>query len=153
MLVTDGNEVLYAQGFALTDAAEGMKWYALEKPMEEWTDGGMLMLGQKFTREETIHLKNPVMSSGSAVQALASVMSGKAEAYIGHMKLWDIAGVLPMMSRLDIVGRLLNGKTMSCDLSNGAFDLDTTSDKCWALTASVRIARPGVLDRLAEKLS
>ncbi|MBP5674159.1 MAG: hypothetical protein J6X49_17375 [Victivallales bacterium] len=153
MLVTDGDNVLYTQGFALTDVVAGFKWAALEKPSDIWTDGGMLMLGQKFTREETIALKNPVMSSGSAVQALASVMSGKAEAYLGHMKLWDIGGVLPMMSRLDIVGRMLNGMTMSCDLSNGAFDLDTTSKRCWALNASVWIARPGVLDALSERLS
>ena len=152
MLATEGDDVKYAQGFDLSDAAADLRWTTLEKPSDTWTDGGMLMLGQKFTREERICLPNPVMSSGSAVQALASVMSGKAEAYIGHMKLWDIAGVLPMMNRLGIVGRMLNGMTMACDVTKGSFILDVTSPKCWALAASVRIARPGVLDALAEKL-
>ena len=152
MLVTDGDDVLYAQGFQLTDAAATLSWTALEKPSDEWTDGGMLMLGQKFTRQERLPLPNPVMSSGSAVQALASVMIGKAEAYLGHMKLWDIAGVLPMMSRLGIVGRMLNGMTMSCNLMDGEFNLDVNSPKCWALNASVWIARPKVLDALAEKM-
>ena len=122
-------------------------------PADEWTDGGMLMLGQKFTRQERIPLPNPVMSSGSAVQALASVMSGKAEGYLGHMKLWDVAGVLPMMTRLGIVGRMSNGMAIDCDVTNGAFNLDVASPKCWALNADIRIARPGVLDALAEKLS
>lgn len=153
ILATDGDDVKYAQGFKLTDDVASLPWTVLEKPSDEWTDGGMLMLGQKFTRQERIPLPNPVMSSGSAVQALASVMSGKAEAYIGHMKLWDIAGVLPMMSRLGIVGRMLNGMMMDCDITQGSFNLDVASPKCWALNASVYIARPGVLDALAEKLS
>ena len=61
--------------------------------------------------------------------------------------------VLPMMSRLGIVGRMSNGMSIDCDVTNGAFNLDVASPKCWALNADIRIARPGVLDELAEKLS
>ena len=153
MLATDGETVKYAQGFDLKNDVAALPWTCLEKPSDEWTDGGMLMLGQKYTRQEQIPLPNPVMASGSAVQALASVMCGKAEAYLGHMKLWDVAGVLPMMARLGIVGRMLNGMAMDCVVTNGAFNLDVASPKCWALNASIWIARPKVLDALAEKLS
>ena len=153
ILATDGESVKYAQGFDLETPAETLPWAVLDKPSDKWTDGGMLMLGQKFTRQEKIPLPNPVMSSGSAVQALASVMSGKAEAYLGHMKLWDVAGVLPMMTRLGIVGRMSNGMSIDCDVANGAFNLDVASPKCWALNADIRIARPEVLNALAEKLS
>ena len=153
ILTTDGESVKYAQDFELTDDAATLPWVVLDKPSDKWSDGGMVMLGQKCTRYEKIPLPNPVMSSGSAVQALASVMSGKAEAYIGHMKLWDIAGVLPMMMRLGIVGKMTNGMMMDCDITNGTFNLDTTSPKCWALNADVRIARPEVLNALLEKLS
>ncbi len=153
ILTTDGDAVKYAQGFDLTDDAASLPWTVLDIPADEWTDGGMLMLGQKFTRQEKLPLPNPVMSSGSAVQALASVMSGKAEAYLGHMKLWDVAGVLPMMSRLGMVGRMSNGMMIDCNVTNGAFNLDIASPKCWALNADIRIARPNVLDALTEKLS
>jgi fructose-1,6-bisphosphatase/inositol monophosphatase family enzyme len=73
------------------------------------------------------------VASGSAVEALAAVLTGQAQAYVGHMKLWDIAGLLPMMARLGISGRLADGGEISCQVTDGAFVLDLNSPACWSL--------------------
>lgn len=132
LLVTDGPRVRHYR-FANLDEALPAGWCELPVPAGAWQAGGVLMLGQQFCKNGVLRLPNPVVASGSAVQALTAVLTGQAQAYLGHMKLWDIAGILPMMARLGISGRLADGGEISDDVQSGGFVLDTRASTCWAL--------------------
>ena len=81
------------------------------------------------------------------------ILPGNAIAYIGHVKLWDIAGVLPMLCRLGFQQQLLNGAFMTENVAaEQVFDLDVASDTCWALKDTFVCARPSVLNYVRSKL-
>lgn len=150
ILATRNDQVIYARIPSLDIPVSDIDWTVLAPPPDAWSPGGMIMLGQRYTRYGRVTLPNPVLSSGSAVQALASVICNKAQAYIGHMKIWDVAGILPMMERLGILAILDNGTPMTCNVLGGAFDLDSKSKEFWGLADTVRIARPKALETLNE---
>lgn len=149
-LITNGNKVLYTDDTSLS--AEKWNWTNLTPPEDTWSKGGMVALGQNFTKNNTLPLKNPVLASGSAVQALSCLLTRRAIAYIGHMKLWDIAAMLPMLERLGFRTRLFNGLTVSTNITNGAFNLDLSSDNPWCLTDSMTCALPGITAKLLQSI-
>ncbi|MDD4538389.1 MAG: hypothetical protein PHT80_05190 [Lentisphaeria bacterium] len=133
ILVSEGKRVVHYRLAGLTAPLTAATRRELAPAAGAWQAGGVLMLGQRFCKSGQLRMPNPVVASGSAVEALAAVLTGQAQAYVGHMKLWDIAGLLPMMARLGVSGRLVDGSEISCEVTNGAFLLDMNSVACWSL--------------------
>ena len=133
ILVTEGEGVVHYRLAGLSAPLTAATRRELAAAAGAWQAGGVLMLGQRFCKSGQLRMPNPVVASGSAVEALAAVLTGQAQAYVGHMKLWDIAGLLPMMARLGVSGRLVDGSEISCEVTNGAFLLDMNSVACWSL--------------------
>ncbi len=134
ILVTSGDGVGHYRLAGLSAPLSVATRRELAPAAGAWQAGGVLMLGQRFCKSGQLRLPNPVVASGSAVEALVAVLTGQAQAYVGHMKLWDIAGLLPMMARLGVSGRLAaDGGAISCEVTKGAFVLDMNSPACWAL--------------------
>lgn len=134
ILVTCGGDgVRHYRLTGLSAPLSAATWRELAPVVGEWQAGGVLMFGQRFSKNGLLRLPNPVVASGSAVEALVAVLTGQAQAYVGHMKLWDIAGLLPMMPRLGISGRFADGGEMSCEVTDESFVLDVNSPACWAL--------------------
>ncbi len=150
--LTKGDSVMMATN--IVAPVEEWKWHVLPQPIDGWDPGRMITLGQRFTRNNTLPFKKtPVLTPGSAVHSLSCLLTGNAIAYIGHVKLWDIAGVLPMLSRLGFQQQLLNGAFMTEFISrDGVFDLDAESDTCWALKDTFICARPLALKYVKSKL-
>ncbi|MGI5922924.1 MAG: inositol monophosphatase family protein [Lentisphaeria bacterium] len=133
ILVTYGDSVRHYRLAGLSAPLSAATWRELTPVTGEWRAGGVLMLGQRFSKSGLLHLPNPIVATGSAVVALAAVLTGQAQAYVGCMKLWDIAGLLPMMVRLGISGRFADGGEMSCEVTEESFVLDVNSPACWTL--------------------
>ncbi|MBR4674416.1 MAG: hypothetical protein IKP00_08125 [Victivallales bacterium] len=149
--LTDGDAVKMATN--IHAPLDEWRWQTLTQPVDVWNPGRMITLGQRFTRERTLPFKNPVMTPGSAVHSLSCLLTGNAIAYVGHVKLWDIAGVLPMLCRLGFRQQLLNGALMTENiLRDNVFDLDMMSDECWALKDTFICARPNVLEYVRARL-
>ena len=149
--LTDGDKVKLATN--ITAPVEQWQWQTLPQPADGWNPGRMITLGQRFTRNNLVPFKNPVLTPGSAVHSLSCLLTGNAIAYIGHVKLWDIAGVLPMLCRLGFRQQLLNGAFMTENVSrDGVFDLDMASKTSWALKDTFVSARPEVLKYVRSKI-
>ena len=149
--LTDGDKVKLATN--ITAPVAEWQWQTLPQPADGWDPGRMITLGQRFTRNNLVPFKNPVLTPGSAVHSLSCLLTGNAIAYIGHVKLWDIAGVLPMLCRLGFQQQLLNGAAMTENVSrDGVFDLDMASETCWALKDTFVSARPEVLKYVRSRL-
>ena len=149
--LTKGDSVMMATNIAAP--VEEWKWQVLPQPIDGWDPGRMITLGQRFTRYNTIPFKNPLLTPGSAVHSLSCLLTGNAIAYIGHVKLWDIAGILPMLCRLGFQQQLLNGAFMTENVTaDQVFVLDTASEYCWVLKDTFISARPEVLKYVKSKL-
>ncbi len=149
--LTKGDSVMMATN--ITAPVEEWKWHLLPQPADGWDPGRMITLGQRFTRYNTIPFKNPLLTPGSAVHSLSCLLTGNAIAYIGHVKLWDIAGVLPMLCRLGFKQQLLNGAFMTENVTaDQVFVLDVASEYCWVLKDTFISARPNVLSYVRSKL-
>ena len=149
--LTKGDNVMMATNIAAP--MEEWKWHVLPPPADGWDPGRMITLGQRFTRYNTIPFKNPLLTPGSAVHSLSCLLTGNAIAYIGHVKLWDIAGMLPMLCRLGFQQQLLNGAFMTENVTaDQVFVLDVVSEYCWVLKDTFISARPTVLSYVRSKL-
>jgi len=116
----------------ISDSPTTWKWVDIPYAERPWSSGDMLTLGQKFTRaHRDLPFANPLLTSGSAVQALSSIVSGHSVGYVGIMKLWDIAGMLPILAALHIEMRLWDGTPVTNEIASGVFDLDFASSRCW----------------------
>ena len=152
MLLTHGESVMYADGIDVLEGSVPRQFRKLPKREEEWTDGGMLMLGQDVTRRCSTGLRNPVMSTGSAVQALASVILGRGMAYIGSVKIYDVAGIFPILSRLGFEIYLPGFGDVTMDLNTGYFDISADAPVRWKLKGNMRVGMPAVVDVLKNRL-
>lgn len=149
--LTDGDQVKLATGIKAPVA--DWNWHTLEKPEDGWNPGRMITLGQRFTRHDRVPFPNPLLTPGSAVHSLSCLLTSNAIAYIGHVKLWDIAGVLPLLCRLGFRMQLLNGTSMTENVvADDCFDLDTASAKCWSLKDTFVCAQPQVLEYVRKQL-
>ena len=151
VLVTDGPSVVMAEG--VSGPPSGWRWEELRPGPDEWNPGRLVTLGQDFTKGHLLPLPNPVLTPGSAVMALGWLIAGRAQAYVGHMKLWDIAGVLPMLARLGYRNITFGNREIVPDIFSGdVFDLDLGSAKCWRLRESFISGRPCAVSRLKEAI-
>ena len=149
--LTDGGAVRMATGIEAPVA--DWQWHTLEKPEDGWNPGRMITLGQRFTRQKPVPFPNPLLTPGSAVHSLSCLLTNNAIAYIGHVKLWDIAGVLPMLCRLGFRMQLLDGRFMTENiLKDNCFDLDAASPHCWALKDTFVCAQPIVHEYVRARL-
>ncbi len=127
------------------------KWQKLPKRNDAWSIGAMLITGQEYTKKHLIPVKNPILVPGSAVQSFSTLLSGKVIAYIGHMKLWDVAGSIPLLRRMGFICRLTNGIIFDGHVRCGAFDFSAGPGKMWRFTSDIITALPHIHPEI-EKL-
>lgn len=67
-------------------------------------DYGQLILSvtQAMAKHEQVHYPGPIHSISSAVYTICKLITGAYGAYIGKLKIWDLAAVYPMCKRLNI---------------------------------------------------
>ena len=164
-----GGMILPASGeIFLTDAdAETVHWSAsvLRKKGNEavelrplvprrqpFTEGGMIAVGQEFAKKRSVPLNNPIQAPGCAIHVLAYLLLGRFMAYIGHMKLWDLAAGLPMLLSNGYEARLLNGLRLTEYVSDSAFSLTQDAGDRWSLRDTCIFAPQGVGAQLLQRL-
>jgi myo-inositol-1(or 4)-monophosphatase len=132
LFVTDGDRVLWTD--RLDWRGTGVpELRVLEPRFAPWNAGGMVALGQRLVRNHTFPWPNPTSVTGCAINALAYLLIGRLAAYVGHMKLWDLAGVLPMLLRCGAQARLVDGTPVTTRVCDAVYDLDPDSPTRWAL--------------------
>ena len=152
MLVTNGPDVLVADGIDVLHGGCPKSFRKLELPPFGWNNGGMLLLGQEVTRCFAVAVNNPVLATGSAVQALASLLLGRGILYVGTVKLYDVAGIFPMLPRLGLKAYIPELGDISMNVAGGEFDLAADSPTRWKLRGAVRVTSPQAAEGLEERL-
>ena len=122
-------------------------WKQLQNPTD-WKEfelssnplgiAGHISLGQMPTRKWGFDGKNTLFSICSCVGSLYLLLTGKVTAYCGDFKLWDIAGMLPILERakLVILSTGENNPSLSGDLKDNMFELQNP-ERMWKVKKPV----------------
>lgn len=96
-------------------------------------NAGHIAIGQKPAHEWGFSGKNQLFAWSSCVGSLYSLLCGRVIAYCGDFKLWDIAGMLPILRNLDypILSTAGSSEPLSADLSDDMFILDMSDKRRW----------------------
>jgi myo-inositol-1(or 4)-monophosphatase len=151
LFVTDGDRVLWDGQFDFMAGGEP-DLQELTPRLAPWNPGALVALGQRQVRNHSFPWPNPSFVSGCAINVLAYLMVGRVSAYVGHMKLWDLAAVLPMLLRCGVEARLIDGTPLGAAVDAAAYDLTPGSAKRWALRDDFVCGVPGVFDGLYPEL-
>lgn len=141
LLITSGDGVL--QG---TRHGGGWKWMELEVDHGSADPNAPVSITQSLAKRGKVLLTNPVLVLGAAVVPLAGLIQGRILAYLGSVKLWDVAGSIPMLMRKGFsvtvrVGEEIRPVTSSVD--DSTYDLDPKSAKRWSLRSDLLVCHPG----------
>ncbi|MFA7231710.1 MAG: inositol monophosphatase family protein, partial [Victivallaceae bacterium] len=128
LIITDGEQVWRCHGLTSGGELEPMQFAT-----QPFNSAGIISISQKSAKYGKIDLPNQVFAWSGCVASFYYLFTGKLMAYITSLKLWDIAGAIPIMERSGLIGRTLDGKTINNKVVNGCFDLDAASKCRWAL--------------------
>ena len=92
--ITDGADVIHG-----TRRGEAWDWKRLEGPRPTPEPLGLLAVTQAVAKRGRVLVPNPVLVLGVAVVPMVGMLRGQFMAYLGSVKLWDIAGALPLLLR------------------------------------------------------
>ncbi len=135
IFISQENHVLYSNDFP-----NSKELRALCPKLKSFNEAGMVSISQKVTKLGKFRLYNPVQAIGSCVYSLAGLANGQYMAYIATVKLWDIAGGLPILKKCGFQARLANGKDLGLDVSEEFYNLAPNGQQRWQLKTHAAMA-------------
>jgi myo-inositol-1(or 4)-monophosphatase len=140
MFITSGEEVLFHRG------ARNPEYWAFEKlaplPQEDrkYISSGMISLPQEIVHSGHFSGRNPIQSNGSAVYSVAKLIRGSYICYVARVKLWDLAGALPILHRLGHHVIFEDGHPLTLEVAPENWVLEASSPRLWKSTGLIFVA-------------
>ena len=126
---------------------------AVPSSVHRYTTSGLIGITQGMAKRGRVDLPNPVQVLCTAVMSLAMLCLGRYLGYIGRLKLWDLAGGLPLLLKCGMTARLHEGPALGPEVSPELYDLRPDSDRRWRLRAPAVFAlSEDIADRLDAAL-
>ena len=100
-----------------------------------------------------VHLPNPVQALGAAVVPLCGLLVGRFLAYVGSLRLWDLAGGLPLLHRLEFSVTRLRARPPSplgLEVGPEGYLLDPDDSYRWGVRGGVLICPPSVEEQMRK---
>lgn len=140
LFITDGDEVLYERG-----PRDPAYWRFEEMralPIEErpYRSFGMVSLPFGSRSHGRFEGVNPTQAVGSAVYSVAKLILGSYIAYIAGVRLWDIAGSIPILRRLGFAMEIEEGRDLDETITDRDWILDAGSPRLYKCAAPLFIA-------------
>lgn len=140
LLLTDGEGVV--EGRRQRGA---WSWRELESPEPEEGPGGLIAIAQDLAKQGQTDMANPVQALGTAVFALVGIVQGRFLAYIGKLRLWDVAGCLPMLDRLGFSVTHYESRTadpLGLEVNATHYEMDPSHPFCWGVRGGLLVCSP-----------
>ncbi len=121
------------------------RWREMAVPPVEKGPGGLIAITQEIAKSGQVRLPNPVQALGAAVVPLVKLLDGHFVAYVGSLRLWDVAGALPLLARLRFsMTRLRATPAARLDLAVSAenYVLDAGDPLRWSIRGGVLVCPP-----------
>jgi fructose-1,6-bisphosphatase/inositol monophosphatase family enzyme len=139
MVLSDGPAVLAG---TRPEGSEKWTYRKLVPPPVETGPSGLVAITQDLAKLGRVSLANPVQALGSAVVPLVGMLVGRFLAYVGSLRLWDIAGSLPLLHRLTFsVTRLQApaGTPLGLEVGPESYLLDPDDSYRWGVRGGVLV--------------
>jgi myo-inositol-1(or 4)-monophosphatase len=126
---------------------EGGEWSyrALSTPPVEEGSSGIIVITQDRIKRAPVKVANPVQALGAAVVPLVEILEGRILAYVGSLRLWDLAGSLPLLHRLNFrVSRLRAepGNRLGLEVGSKGYLLSAGEPFRWGVRGGVLVCPP-----------
>lgn len=146
LFISNGTEVFYAENVDVAAGVEAVDLCLLAPRPQLLSDGGMVALSQLIAKRGRFLRPNPVQATGCAVSSLLYLLLGRYLAYAGHVRLWDVAGALPLLLKCGFEGVRFSGVPVSARVDNETYVLDPGAPvgRRWALRDGAVFAPRGV---------
>lgn len=147
-------EVVATEGSAVLEAKfrrGEWSWRELERDLPSDSEHGLIGITQRVAKRGRALVRNPVQVLGAAVVPLVGLVQRRFIAYLGSVKLWDIAGSLPLILRHEFAVSVRQGdeiRRVTNEVSNEVYHLDPRSSRRWSLRSDLLISRPEDEERL-----
>jgi len=129
LFLSDGDQLLYGLG----SSGHGTNLAPLSVKKRSAGDVGMIAITQELAKHGTIDVANPVQALGCAVVPMTYLLLGRFLAYVGKVKLWDIAGTLPLLLRAGFVVQTIDGRSMDERVTDEFYELDPQAPRAFGL--------------------
>ncbi len=112
----------------------------LHRPRGGYSKSGIIAVTQELTKSGRMPFSNPIYAGGSAVLPLVALMQGRMMAYVGQLKVWDLAGSLPLLLRLGAIVTLDDGTPVDGTVSDGTYRLQPNDAKRFSVRENLIIS-------------
>ncbi len=140
LFITDGDDVLYA----MAEYVSGK--FRIKKPSKfiskklRLTEGGLISVSQDVAKRGHLALPNPVQAVCCTVFSGAYLAMGRYLSYIGCVRLWDIAGILPLLFKSGFKGRLISGEGLTMKIDEKIYHLNKNHPERWRMKNQMILA-------------
>jgi len=91
----------------------------------------MIAVSQHIVKSGSLRMRNPMLAVCCAVVPLTGLLLGRCCAYVTALKLWDIAGSLPLLAKLDIHPVTFDGQPFDLRVHADNYHLEPDHPKRW----------------------
>ena len=133
ILLTDGGKVYHAHVNMEDPEGAPLEYRHVTGESRGDDDRGVISVSQEVVKTGIFRGRNPLQASGSCVWATFHVATGGFIAYVGTVKLWDIAGGFGILSALGYYSGFPNGDAIGNEVTDKIYQLDLSHKKPWRL--------------------
>ncbi|MCG8478329.1 MAG: inositol monophosphatase family protein [Spirochaetales bacterium] len=140
LFITSGDEVLYHRGSRDPEYWDFSHLAPVAAIDRSYRSTGMVSLPQEIMYTGGFSGRNPFQSVGSAVYSVAKLIQGSYICYVARVRLWDLAGSLPILRRLGFHLQFADGTELTEQVTADGWVLDASSDRVWKSAGLLYIA-------------
>ncbi len=140
LVLSVGEEV--REGRLVGDAFE---WAELAAPMPDMDQRRLVHVTQAMAKYGRVEVTNPLMTLGAAVVPLVGLLQGRFVSYLGSVKLWDVAGALPLLLRKGFSITVEPGgirREVTSLVSADTYHLASDHPRRWQLRTNLLVCHP-----------
>ena len=130
LFITDGDDVRYGPVEGEVAIVEPQ---AARVPESTRTESGMIAVTQNIAKGAGLAVRNPVQSVGCAVLPLSYLLLDRYIGYIAKIKLWDVAGALPMLEREGFTCQLVDGTPVGTKIDDSIYIFTGAENDIWKM--------------------
>ncbi|MFP4211889.1 MAG: inositol monophosphatase family protein [Alkalispirochaeta sp.] len=141
LFITSGDSVLYQETSSRPDTWIFDDLTALPRTDHPYVSTGMISLPREVIRNGRFTGKNPIQSVGSAVWVIAKLIQGSYIGVITGLKLWDMAGSAPILSRMGFIVEYADGHRLGEKVLPTDWITDASNPRLWKCRGNLFIAQ------------
>lgn len=131
----------------------GWEWIPMGDGRPQPDPSGLLAVTQVIAKRGKVLLPNPVLVLGTAVVPMVGLLHGQFLAYLGSVKLWDVAGALPLLLRKGFSASVRRGRQIvrvTDRVDDAAYYLEPGNPLRWKLRSDLLVCHPEDETRMRE---